>query len=189
MQPLYTGKALAMQGRIDVGCARLAHPIALLPGGAKAIGVLASAKETGPVARRKRRRLIEKEQLGPATPAHHPAPPAAKFQHAGEPGMRRPALLQQRAGFGIVNDAAVAGEHAAIGCRDDVADRGYAVLQGHWLLFSLSPFLRGEGWGEGAATHIEIVDSPPHPTCFASRPLPARGARWRTHAPHSLIGG
>jgi hypothetical protein len=47
------------------------------------------------------------------------------------------------------------------------------------LHFSLSPFLRGEGWGEGLYPRGRLVESPPRPDCIfdAIRPLPARGAR------------
>src|SRR5262249_10307308 len=47
--------------------------------------------------------------------------------------------------------------------------------------FSLSPFLRGEGWGEGPprrkTVRVGLAEGPPHPDCFAIRPLPASGAR------------
>src|SRR5207248_11120931 len=42
---------------------------------------------------------------------------------------------------------------------------------------SLSPSLRAEGWGEGQPPRARLAESPPHPNCFAIRPLPARGAR------------
>src|ERR1700721_2963319 len=53
------------------------------------------------------------------------------------------------------------------------------------LFFSLAPFLRGEGWGEGLCARTVRIVSPPHPNCtgrcYASpgaiRPLPASGAR------------
>src|SRR5262245_48527116 len=32
------------------------------------------------------------------------------------------------------------------------------------LLFSLSPFLRGEGWGEGPLSMTRLVERAPHPT-------------------------
>src|SRR6516164_6088754 len=51
-------------------------------------------------------------------------------------------------------------------------------------LRSLSPFLRGEGWGEGQRLTVQLLASPPHParhgrsTPAARRPLPASGQRW-----------
>src|SRR6266566_2683474 len=46
------------------------------------------------------------------------------------------------------------------------------------LRLLLAPLLRGEGWGEGLPPH-QVVERivPPHPDCFAIRPLPASGAR------------
>src|SRR5438309_1016796 len=68
-------------------------------------------------------------------------------------------------------------------------------------LFSLAPFLRGEGWGEGLYPRIVLAESPPHPpdfaepvigrACarpvgFAGRPLPASAfARRRASADKS----
>src|SRR5262249_36915377 len=72
-----------------------------------------------------------KEQLGPAPSAHHLAPPPAEFGDAGQPRRARPALFQERLGGGIMDDAAVAGEHAAVRRGDDLAGRGDAVLQRH----------------------------------------------------------
>jgi hypothetical protein len=46
-----------------------------------------------------------------------------------------------------------------------------------WLLFSLAPFLWGEGRGEGLFSRTELVERPPHPNCSAIRPPPASGAR------------
>ena len=63
--------------------------------------------------------------------AHHLAPPAPELADAGDPGRARPALFQQRLGRGIMDDAAVAGEQAAMRSGDDVAGGRDAVLQGH----------------------------------------------------------
>ena len=48
-----------------------------------------------------------------------------------------------------------------------------------YAFFSLSPFLRGEGWGEGLLPQRELAENPPHPDRIldAIRPLPASGAR------------
>ena len=83
------------------------------------------------MAGRERGRFIEKEQFGPAAAAHHLAPPAPEFADADEPGRARPALVQQRFGGGIMDDAAIAGEQAAVRVGDDVAGGRDAVLQRH----------------------------------------------------------
>ena len=88
--------------------------IALLPAAAKTVGVVAAAEEARAMAGRERGRFVEKEQLGPAPAAHHLAPPAPEFADAGDPGRARPALFQQSLGRGIMDDAAVAGEEAAM---------------------------------------------------------------------------
>src|SRR5882757_697460 len=110
MQPLPAViEPFAVKHRIDLARENFFGPIALFPRRAKAVGVVAAAEEAWPVASRERGRLVEKEQLGPAPPAHHLAPPAPKFADAGDPGRARPALLQQGLGRGIVDDAAIAG--------------------------------------------------------------------------------
>src|SRR6185295_19439075 len=58
---------------------------------------------------------------------------------------------------------------------------------GGGLVISLAPLLRGrderssllEGWGGGLPPRVSSIDRPvpPHPDCFAIRPLPASGAR------------
>src|SRR2546430_5601951 len=120
-----------MQHRINLACANVLHAIAPLPGRPKAVSIVAAAKEAGPVAGRERGGLVEKEQLGPAPPAHYLAPPAPEFADAGDPGRARPALFQQGLGRGAVDDAAIAGEHAAMRGGDDVACGRDAILQRH----------------------------------------------------------
>src|ERR1700742_3584448 len=110
---------------------QIAGAISLLPATAKPIGVVAPTVEARAVPGREGSRLIEKKQLGPALPAHYPAATAPKFQHADQPGRARPALAQQRFGRGIMDDAPVAGEHAAFRDSDDLARRQDAVLEGH----------------------------------------------------------
>ena len=75
-----------------------------------------------------RGRFIQKEQLGPAATAHHLAPPSPEFADASEPCLARPAP-RQRLGCGIVDDAAIAGEKAAMRGGDDFACRRDPVLQ------------------------------------------------------------
>src|ERR1700731_1183821 len=144
MKPLLAMiQPLAMQHDVNVISANIRNTIALFPCRAKPVGVLAAAEEARAMPRRQCGRLVEEEQLGPAAPAHHRAPPAAEFADASEPRPARPAP-RQRFGGGIVNDAAIAGEHPAMRRGDDVAGRRDAVLQGHMLTCSLAPLLRGE---------------------------------------------
>src|SRR5207248_9113160 len=92
-----------------------------------------TAEETRAMTCRKRDRLVQKEQLCPAAASHHVAPASSKFTKAGEPSLGRPELFQQGPGRWVMNDPAVAGEHAFLRYRDDVAERGHPVLQGHWI--------------------------------------------------------
>src|ERR1700687_1933069 len=131
MHPLLAArKPLAVKHGVDVAREDFSDAITLLPGSAKAVGIVATAEEARAMPGRERRRLIEKEQLGPAAPAHHLAPPPPEFADASEPRLARPAP-GQRLGFGIVDDAAIAGEQPAMRCSDDVAGWRNAVLQGH----------------------------------------------------------
>src|ERR1700694_383461 len=92
MQPLFaTHKPLAVKHGVDVARERTGDAIALLPRRAKPVGVVAAAVKARPVSGRERRRLVEKEQFGPAAPAHHLAPPAPKFADASEPCLAGPA--------------------------------------------------------------------------------------------------
>src|ERR1700730_5200073 len=149
MKPLLAMiQPLAMQHDVDVVGENFCNTVALFPCRAKPVGVLAAAEEARAMARREGCGLVEKEQFGPAAPAHHLAPASPEFADASEPRPARPAP-RQRFGGGIVNDAAIAGEHPAMRRGDDVAGRRDAVLQGHMLTCSLAPLLRGEGRGEG----------------------------------------
>src|SRR6516165_8946104 len=106
MQPLPAFlQALPMQRRVDVARVEVFHTVARFPGAAKADGIGAAAKKARSVAHRERGCLIQKEQLGPASPRHHLAPPSPEFANACEPCWCGPALLQKRLGCGIMNDA------------------------------------------------------------------------------------
>src|SRR5882724_140658 len=132
MQPLLRPREpLAVKHGVDVARENIGHAIALFPGGAKPVGVVAAAEEARPVPRGERGCLVEKEQLGPAVTTHHLAPPSLEFADASEPRLAGPAPRQQRLGCGVMNDAAIAGEHSAMRCRDDVACRSDPVLQRH----------------------------------------------------------
>src|SRR6185369_8326768 len=101
------------------------------PGGPEGLDPIAAAVEAGPVAGGKRRRLVEEEQLGPAPPRHRHTVEVLVLELADQPAFEAPALLQERAALRIVDDAAVAGEQPARRGRDDIAERGDAVLQRH----------------------------------------------------------
>src|SRR3569832_576958 len=117
MQPLLAMiKPFTMQHGVDLGYPPRARAISLLPRCAKTVGVIAAAVETGPMPCGERSRFIQEKQLGPASPRHHRATAAAEFAHAGEPGRARPALPEQGPGRGIMDDAAIAGEHATVWC-------------------------------------------------------------------------
>src|SRR6266436_2246312 len=132
MQPLLSSRQpLPVQHRVNVAREDRPGAVTLLPRRAKAIGVVAAAKETWPMPGGEGCRLVEKEQLGPASAAHHLAPPSPEFADAGEPGRAGPAFLQQGFGCGIMDDAAIAGEQAAMRGGDDVACRRDPVLQRH----------------------------------------------------------
>jgi len=111
---------LAMKHGVDVARQHTPDAVALFPCRAKPVGVVAAAEEARTMARRKRGRLVEKEQLGPAAATHYLAPATSEFADASEPRLARPAPRQ---GFrcGIVDDAAIAGEHPTMRRGDDVA--------------------------------------------------------------------
>src|SRR6476619_4121985 len=117
-----------MQYCVDVARQHAPEAIALLPRRAKPLGVVAAAEEARAMACRKRGRLVEEEQLGPAAAAHHFAPAAPEFAEASKPRLARPAP-RQRLGRGIVDDAAIAGGHPAIRRCDDFACWRDPVLQ------------------------------------------------------------
>ena len=129
---LATVQPLAMQHGVDVTQADVCEAIALLPCRAKAVGVVAAAVEARAMAGGERSGLVEEEQFGPAASAHHLAPAPPEFADAYEPRLRSPALVQQGFGRGIMDDAAIAREKAALRRRDDVARGSHAVLQRHW---------------------------------------------------------
>src|SRR5260370_10230713 len=130
MQPLLAAREpLAVKRGVDVARENTADAIALLPCRAKPERVAAAAEEARAMPRRQRRRLVEKEQFGPAATAHHLAPPSPEFADANKPCLAGPAPPQQGPGRGVMNDAAIAGEQAAMGSGNDVAGGRDAVLQ------------------------------------------------------------
>src|SRR3954452_20747131 len=92
-----------------------------------------TAEETRAVSCRERDRLVEKEQLCPTAGTHDRAAAPLEFADANEPGLACPAPVQQRPGCRVMNDPAVAGEHASLRYRNDVAKRRHPVLQNHWV--------------------------------------------------------
>src|SRR5690606_17022844 len=119
---------------VDVGGANTADSIALLPRRTKPVGVIAAAKEAWPMSARQGRGLVEEEQFGPALRRHHLAAAAAEIAQADQPCLARPALPQQRPRRGIMDDAAIASEQAAVRRGDNLACRRDTVLQRHRLL-------------------------------------------------------
>jgi hypothetical protein len=126
-----TIEPFAMQDGVDRIGRRNGFAFPSRPGLAKPPGRLASAGEARPMARGECDGLIEKEQLGPTSPGHDdPAAPFV-FAAADEPGFARPAPVQQGLCRRIVNDAAIAGEHAPLGYGHDLAEGCDAVLEVH----------------------------------------------------------
>src|SRR5436190_15182797 len=114
MQPLTSVvEAFGVQHRVDLRRSRQLYRPAACPGVAKGLRSLATAEKAGPVSGREPDRLVEKEQFCPTAASHHRAAAPPKFAETQEPGLARPAPLQQRSGCGIVDNPAVAGEHAA----------------------------------------------------------------------------
>src|SRR6185437_4744136 len=132
MQPLpAVVQPLAMQYRIHLRRQNVSDAIAPLPRRAKPVGVIAAAIEAWAMAGGERGGLVEEEQLGPAPAAHHLAPPSPEFADTRQPCRARPALFQQCFAGGVVDDAAVAGEQAAMRVCDDLSKGRDAVLQRH----------------------------------------------------------
>ena len=132
MEPLAAPiEPLRVEDRIDFRGQRQLPRSVPGPRGTKGFRSRAPAEEARPVPGRERHRLVEEEQLRPAAACHHVAPSALEFAKTYEPGLASPAPLQQRAGRGIVNDPAIAAEHAPLRYRQDVAEWRYPVLQRH----------------------------------------------------------
>src|SRR5262249_51399103 len=122
---------LAMQDGVDIARQHAADAVALLPATAKPLGVITAAEETWTMPGGKGGRFIQKEKLGPASPAHHLAPPPLELADADQPGRAGPTPPEKGLGGGIMDDAAIAGEQPPMRVGDDVASGKDAVLQGH----------------------------------------------------------
>src|SRR4051794_3499411 len=109
-----------MQQGIYVPRESMPDLVTLLPGRAKPVGVAAPTVEARAVTGRERSRLIQKEQLGPASSAHHLPAPSLELTQAYKPGHARPAPRQQGPRCGIVNNTAIAGEHSAMWGGNDL---------------------------------------------------------------------
>ena len=75
------------------------------------------------------RRFVEKEQFCPALPGHHDTTNFFVVAAASDPGLGRPASLQQGPRGRVMNDAAVTDKEATLAYRDDFTERRDAVLQ------------------------------------------------------------
>src|SRR6185312_1505018 len=173
MQPLLTAfETLTMQCGVKLPRTNAFHAIALFPRRSKTVGVVAAAEETWAMPGGECGRLGEKEQFCPTPAAHHLAPPAPEFADAGDPCRARPAFFQQGLRRGIVDDAAIAGEHSAMRRRDDVAGGCDAVLEGHIDLRELSwatlQATSRRASSTGSRCGRQLPDSPHRPW----RPLP-----------------
>src|SRR3954468_12196068 len=150
---------LRVKHGVDIARENFSHAIALLPRRAEPVGVLAAAEEAGTMPGGQRGGLIEKEQLSPATTGHHLAPLAPELANASKPGPAAPASGQ---GFsrGIVDDASIAGEDAAMRRSDDIARWSDAILQRHrrptsrWPKFKQScSAVADRRWNDSAVSH------------------------------------
>jgi hypothetical protein len=81
--------------------------------------------------RGKRGRLVQKKQFSPAADSHDGTANAAPLQCADQPRPIGPAVVQQRTGSRIVDDAPISREHSALGFCDDVAHRRDTILKRH----------------------------------------------------------
>jgi len=122
---------LVMQDAVDRFGGRAQPAFCGGPGIPKLLGSLASAEKARAMARRKSDGLIEEEQLCSASASHDRSAATFVLTATDEPGLGGPAPVQQRLRFRIVDDATVAGEHAAMGRGDDVAAGSDAILQRH----------------------------------------------------------
>src|SRR6185503_11191738 len=148
-------QTLLMQARVDVRGAHLFESMRARPGGGELARGFAPAVVAGPMPGGERGGLVEEEQLGPAAPAHDLAPHAAELADADDPGLVSPAAREKGAGRGIVDDAAVSHERAALFDGDDFTEGRDAVLQRHadslsglcvWL--ARGACLRAKGGGD-----------------------------------------
>ena len=100
------------------------------PGVLKPPVILAAAPGAGAVSGGQGDGLVEKEELGPGAGAHWDAADVPPGQAAGDPGPGAPPGAAERP-VGAMQDASVAGQHAARGVGDDLARGQDAVLQRH----------------------------------------------------------
>ncbi len=122
---------LVVQHRVHLAGARRLDALPFGPGTPERGCRVAAAEEARPMAGGEGRRLVEEKQFGPALRRHHVAAAAAKVAGADDPRLGGPAPPQQCLARGIMDDATVAGEQALVGRRNDVAERGDAILQRH----------------------------------------------------------
>jgi len=147
VQPLVAAvEPLALKHRVDIACGEHPRRRCALPRGAKPVGVVAAAEETRTMPTRAR--LPRRERTAhPAARAHqpwrrHPLNSQRQVSHAFWPS-----AVSATSWFWIVNDAAIAGKHAAMRGGDDFAcwhNAGFAAaIAFDARLFSRSRPLRG----------------------------------------------
>src|SRR5579871_2247289 len=122
-----------MEALVDRAGARLADELH------EADVVLAAALGARPVARREGGRLVEEEQAGVATRWHRAAraAAAAELEATRDPASQLP--LPAEDFVGIVQPPAVAVDQAALGRRDDLAERRDAILERHQIVRTILP--------------------------------------------------
>jgi hypothetical protein len=81
--------------------------------------------------RGQRHSLVQEEEFGPAPAGHDLAVTALVFAATDQPRFARPTPVQQRFGFGVVDDAAVSCEHPSLRDCHDVAEGSDSVLSMH----------------------------------------------------------
>src|SRR5690606_16982250 len=102
----------------------------------KCLRPLASAVEAWTMASGQRGHFSQKEKLRPPRPAagavssHDIAFAATKIAYADDPGLVCPTPPEQRFRIGIVDDAAIPGEHATGIRSQDLAEGVHTILQG-----------------------------------------------------------
>ena len=124
------------------------------PSRPKCVIIGAATQRTGPVPRRHRHRLIQKEQLGPA-PRRHDAPlPPLELQQAANPRLALPRPPQPL--LAIMQAASIASKHSPRRVRHDLARRQHPVLQGH----RIPPKSQRIPLHTGLNTHLSATPSP-----------------------------
>src|SRR5580692_4041698 len=90
-----------------------------------------TALGTGPVSGSESSGFIEEKKFGVAVRCHHRPIAAPKLEYADDPPLERP--VPPDVTLGVVQDAPVAHQRAALGRRNDLAERRDPVPFGQWV--------------------------------------------------------